>query len=43
MPPAQVFTYLVSLSRMGLVKRDPISGDYEPGPLALRLGLLRLE
>jgi DNA-binding IclR family transcriptional regulator len=43
MPPAQAFTYLVSLSRMGLVKRDPISGDYEPGPLALRLGLLRLE
>ena len=23
---------------MGLVKRDPFSGDYEPGPLALRLG-----
>lgn len=41
--PAQAFTYLVSLSRTGLVKRDPVSGDYEPGPLALRLGLLHLE
>lgn len=43
MASAQAFTYLVSLSRLGLVKRDPLSGDYEPGPLALRLGLLRLE
>ncbi|SDX71307.1 transcriptional regulator, IclR family [Collimonas sp. OK242] len=43
LPPAQAFTYLVSLSRIGLVRRDPVSGDYEPGPLALRLGLLRLE
>ncbi len=41
--PAQAFTYLVSLSRLELVKRDSFSGDYEPGPLALRLGLLRLE
>lgn len=41
--PAQAFTYLVSLSRLGLVKREPLSAEYEPGPLALRLGLLRLE
>lgn len=41
--PAQAFTYLVSLSRLGLIKRDPLSGEYEPGPLSLRLGLLHLE
>ncbi len=35
--------YLVSLTRLGLVKRDALSGRYEPGPLALRLGLLHLE
>lgn len=42
-PPAQVHTYLVSLARLGLVKRDALLGDYEPGPLSLRLGLLHLE
>ncbi|WP_241015159.1 IclR family transcriptional regulator [Burkholderia sp. Ac-20379] len=36
---AQAHTYLVSLTRLGLVKRDALSGDYEPGPLSLRLGL----
>jgi DNA-binding IclR family transcriptional regulator len=40
---AQAHTYLVSLTRLGLVKRDALSGNYEPGPLALRLGLLNLE
>lgn len=40
--PAQVHTYLVSLMRLGLVKRDAL-GDYEPGPLALRLALQSLE
>lgn len=40
--PAQVHTYLVSLMRLGLVKRDAL-GDYEPGPLALRLALQLLE
>ncbi len=40
---AQAHTYLVSLTRLGLVKHDALSGNYEPGPLALRLGLLNLE
>ncbi|MFZ6645074.1 IclR family transcriptional regulator [Undibacterium sp. TJN25] len=40
---AQAFTYLVSLVKLGLVKRDYLSGNYEPGPLSLRLGLLHLE
>ncbi|RDU97317.1 IclR family transcriptional regulator [Trinickia dinghuensis] len=41
--PAQVHTYLVSLARLGLVKRDAALGDYEPGPLSLRLALRSLE
>ncbi|BAN25273.1 transcriptional regulator IclR family [Caballeronia insecticola] len=40
---AQAHTYLVSLTRLGLVKRDALTGNYEPGPLSLRLGLLNLE
>ncbi len=40
---AQAHTYLVSLRRLGLVKRDALTGNYEPGPLSLRLGLLNLE
>lgn len=43
LPTAQAHTYLVSLTRLGLVKRDALTGNYEPGPLALRLGLLQLE
>ncbi len=39
----QAHTYLVSLTRLGLIKRDALSGRYEPGPLSLRLGLLHLE
>jgi len=41
--PGQAHAYLVSLSRLGLVKRDELLGRYEPGPLSLRLGLLHLE
>jgi DNA-binding IclR family transcriptional regulator len=41
--PAQVHTYLVSLARLGLVKRDAVLGDYEPGPLSLRLALQYLD
>ncbi|WP_281074561.1 IclR family transcriptional regulator [Klebsiella quasivariicola] len=37
--PAQIFTYLVSLERTGLLKRDPVTQKYEPGSLSLRLGL----
>lgn len=43
LPAAQAYTYLVSFSRIGMVKRDPLSGNYEAGPLALRLGLLSLQ
>jgi len=41
--PAQAHAYLVSLTRLGLIKRDHLSGRYEPGPLALQLGMLRLD
>ncbi|MDR5733389.1 IclR family transcriptional regulator [Caballeronia sp. LZ025] len=40
---AQAHTYLVSLTRLGLVKRDGLTGYYEPGPLSLRLGLMFVE
>jgi len=39
---AQAHTYLVSLLRLGLIKRTPADGRYEAGPLALRLGMARL-
>lgn len=42
LPSSQTHAYLVSLARLGLVKRDALSGRYEPGPLALRLGLMHL-
>ncbi|MFM0005617.1 MULTISPECIES: IclR family transcriptional regulator [Paraburkholderia] len=38
-PTNQAFTYMVSLLRTGLVKRDPVTSRLEPGPLSLRLGL----
>lgn len=40
---AQAHTYLVSLTKLGLVKRDSLTGYYEPGPLSLRLGLIFVE
>lgn len=40
---AQAHTYLVSLTKLGLVKRDALTGRYEPGPLSLRLGLMFIE
>jgi DNA-binding IclR family transcriptional regulator len=40
---AQAHTYLVSLTKLGLVKRDALTGHYEPGPLSLRLGLMFIE
>ncbi|WP_198399373.1 IclR family transcriptional regulator [Caballeronia calidae] len=39
LPLNQVFTYLVSLVRTGLARRDPMTHRYEPGPLAMKLGL----
>lgn len=43
LPLNQVFTYMVSLVRSGLVRRDTMTHRYEPGPLALRLGLCALQ
>ena len=37
--PAQIFSYLVSLERTGMLKRDPVTQKYEPGSLSLRLGI----
>ncbi|WP_246542055.1 IclR family transcriptional regulator domain-containing protein [Collimonas antrihumi] len=42
MTSAQVFTYMVTLCKLALVKRTQF-GAYEPGPLALRLGLRHLQ
>ncbi|CAN7731836.1 IclR family transcriptional regulator [Variovorax sp. LjRoot84] len=39
MPPPQAHRYLVSFCRGGLAERDPASGGYRLGPLAVRLGL----
>jgi DNA-binding IclR family transcriptional regulator len=38
-PMNQVFTYLVSLTRTGLVRRDALTHRYEPGALSLTFGL----
>ncbi|TCG08675.1 hypothetical protein BZM27_10420 [Paraburkholderia steynii] len=42
LPLNQVFTYMVSLVRTGLVRRDLMTHSFEPGPLALKLGLRAL-
>ncbi|MGF6985251.1 DNA-binding IclR family transcriptional regulator [Paraburkholderia atlantica] len=42
LPLNQVFTYMVSLVRTGLVRKDATTHCFEPGPLALRLGLTAL-
>ncbi len=42
LPLNQVFTYMVSLVRTGLVRKDATTHCLEPGPLALRLGLTAL-
>jgi DNA-binding IclR family transcriptional regulator len=42
MPPPKAHRYLVSFCRGGLAERDPVSGGYRLGPLAVRLGLAAL-
>jgi DNA-binding IclR family transcriptional regulator len=42
MPPPKAHRYLVSFCRGGLAERDPASGGYRLGPLAVRLGLTAL-
>lgn len=39
MPPPKAHRYLVSFCRGGLAERDPATGGYRLGPLAVRLGL----
>lgn len=43
MPAAKAHKYLVSLTRIGLCKRNPATGDYDLGSLALRLGVSALQ
>ena len=42
MPPPKAHRYLVSFCRSGLAERDPASGGYRLGPLAVRVGLAAL-
>lgn len=42
MPPPKAHRYLASLGRSGLVDRNPQTGGYMLGPLAVRLGLAAL-
>ncbi|WP_044845140.1 IclR family transcriptional regulator [Burkholderia sp. USMB20] len=42
MQPPKAHRYLVSFCRGGLAERDPTSGGYRLGPLAIRLGLAAL-
>lgn len=39
MPPAKAHPYLVSFGKLGLVEQDPVTGHYELGSLALKMGL----
>ncbi len=43
MPPGKAHPYLVSFMNVGLVKQHPLTGLYELGPGALRLGLAALQ
>jgi len=42
MQPPKAHRYLVSFCRVGLAERDPSSGGYRLGPLAVRVGLAAL-
>src|SRR5690606_35291658 len=43
MTPAKAPPYLVSFTRVGLVKQDPATGHYELGPFAVQMGLVSLQ
>lgn len=43
MPGAKIHAYLVSFTRIGLMKQDVETGRYFLGPLALQLGLISLK
>lgn len=42
MTPSKVHRYLSSFIRTGLARQDPVSGQYDLGPTAMRLGLAAL-
>ncbi len=42
MSPSKAHKYLVSLARCGMTRQDRVSGYYDLGPLALRMGLAAL-
>ncbi|MCC2596935.1 IclR family transcriptional regulator [Pusillimonas sp. MFBS29] len=43
MTSAKAHPYLVSFVRVGLVKQDSVTGQYELGPFALQMGLVSLQ
>ncbi len=43
MAPGKAHPYLVSFGKLGLIEREPGSGHYGLGPLALQLGLISLQ
>lgn len=42
MLPSKTHRYLSSFIRVGMVRQDPVSGHYDLGPMAMRLGLSAL-
>lgn len=42
MSPSKAHKYLVSLARCGMTRQDGVSGHYDLGPLALKMGLSAL-
>ena len=42
MSPSKAHKYLVSLARCGMTRQDRVSGHYDLGPLALKMGLVAL-
>lgn len=42
MSPSSAHRYLTSLSRIGLVRQNPVTGHYDLGTMAVRLGLAAL-
>src|SRR3546814_18553534 len=43
MTSAKAHPYLVSFTRVGLVRQDATTGQYELGPFALQMGLVSLQ
>lgn len=43
LPPAQAHAYISSFRRLDLIEQDVATGRYQLGPLAMRLGLARIQ